>query len=43
MELDLKFGTWAFSFSFSFLGGPKWFPMCLNEGFRGGVSIEKWS
>ena len=22
---------------------PKWFPKCLNGGFRGGICIEKWS
>ena len=27
----------------SLFRGPKWFPKCLNGGFRGGICIEKWS
>ena len=27
----------------SLFRGPKWFPKCLNRGFRGGICIEKWS
>ena len=27
----------------SLFRGPKWFPMCLNRGFRVGICIEKWS
>ena len=27
----------------SLFRGPKWFPKCLNEGFRGDICIEKWS
>ena len=27
----------------SLFWGPKWFPKCLNRGFRGGICIKKWS
>ena len=27
----------------SLFRGPKWFPKCLNGGFRGDICIEKWS
>ena len=35
--------TLSFGHCIALFLGPKWFPKCLNEGFRGGICIEKWS